>query len=113
MELVQKTAKLPGISGALVALQDGLLVASELPGTLNGENLAAFLPQMFARMGHYTRELKMSEPSSLMLIVDQVPFQVFKTGNVFFLAFGRVGLPLPGLQLQAVVAQLERQFQIT
>jgi predicted regulator of Ras-like GTPase activity (Roadblock/LC7/MglB family) len=113
MEIVQKTAKLPGISGALVALQDGLLVASELPGTLNGENLAAFLPQMFARMGHYTRELKMSEPSSLMLVVNQIPFQVFKAGNVFFLAYGRSGSPLPGLQLQAVAAQLERQSQTT
>ena len=111
MEIVQKSAKLPGVSGALVALQDGLLVASELPGTLNGENLAAFLPQMFARMGHYTRELKMSEPSSIMMIVNQVPFQIFKAGNVFFLAYGRSGALLPEIQLQAVAAQLERQSQ--
>jgi len=35
---------LNGVVGALVALPDGLTVASEIPSDLNADTLAAFLP---------------------------------------------------------------------
>jgi predicted regulator of Ras-like GTPase activity (Roadblock/LC7/MglB family) len=113
LELVQKSAGLPGVSGALIALSDGLLVASQMPPNFNGEMVAAFLPQMFGRMSHYTRELKLGEPNSLMLTVDRQPLQIFKVGNVYFLAVGQSGENMPIPQLEAVAHQLERQSQPT
>jgi len=49
-KFVQKTSELPGVSGALIALQDGLLVASCMPPEWKTETVAAFLPQIFGRM---------------------------------------------------------------
>jgi predicted regulator of Ras-like GTPase activity (Roadblock/LC7/MglB family) len=108
-EIVQKTSKLSGVSGALIALSDGLLVACQLPPALNGETIAAFLPQIFGRMSYYSRELKLGEPSSLTLVVDGVPIQIIKAGGLLLLVLGRAEEVLPGAQLAAVAAQLERQ----
>lgn len=108
-ELVQKCATLPGMSGALIALSDGLLVANQLPANLNGETIAAFLPQMFGRMSHYTRELKIGEPHALTLMVKHQPLQITKVGDLFFLAIGKAGERLPEPQLEAIIAQLDKQ----
>jgi predicted regulator of Ras-like GTPase activity (Roadblock/LC7/MglB family) len=112
MEMVQKSAKLPGVSGALVALQDGLMVASELPPDLNGEMIAAFLPQMFGRVSHYTKQLGLGEPSSLSLVAKQVPLRIIRAGTVYFLAFGRPNESLPDAALGVVAAHLERQSNV-
>ena len=45
-EVVSRAAALDGVAGALVALPDGLMVASRLASDVNGETLAAFLPQI-------------------------------------------------------------------
>ncbi len=109
VEIVHKTAALAGIAGALVALQDGLLVAGEVPSELNAETIAAFIPQMFGRMSHYTRELKFGDPASMVLTVDRYTLYIFKTGTVFFMVIGRPDEKAPVLQLQAIAAQLARQ----
>src|ERR1035437_712041 len=56
---VLRAAQLPGVAGALVALPDGLRVASQVPADLNADMLAAFLPQIFERVNQSTRELGM------------------------------------------------------
>ncbi len=109
VEIVQRTASLPGVCGALIALQDGLLVAHSLPDSMNAETLAAFLPQMFGRMGHYTQELGLGDPSAVSLVIKKQPLQIAKVGNVFLLALGRTGEALPSAQLDAVAAYLDRQ----
>jgi predicted regulator of Ras-like GTPase activity (Roadblock/LC7/MglB family) len=108
-EIVQKTATLPGVAGALIAMQDGLMVANQLPGDLNGEMIAAFLPQMFGRMSHYTAELKLGEPSSLLIMVNQAPLHISRVGRVFYTVLGKAGQPLPGAAIAAVIVQLDRQ----
>ena len=46
-EIVSKAATLDGVDGALIALPDGLLVASRIPTNMNADTIAAFLPQVF------------------------------------------------------------------
>jgi predicted regulator of Ras-like GTPase activity (Roadblock/LC7/MglB family) len=108
-EIAQKSATLPGVSGALIAMQDGLLVAGQVPSNLNGEMIAAFLPQMFGRMSHYTAELKLGEPSSFLLVVNRMPLQINRVGRVFYTVLGKPGESLPGAAIASVVAQLDRQ----
>jgi hypothetical protein len=60
-------------------------------------------------MSYYSRELKLGEPSSLTLVVDGVPIQIIKAGGLLLLVLGRAEEVLPGAQLAAVAAQLERQ----
>jgi len=108
-EIVQKTSGLRGVAGALIAMQDGLLVAGHLPPGLNAETIAAFLPQMHSRMSQYSKELKIGEANNLTFIVDDVALKIFKTGGVFFTVLGRPGEPLPEPHLKIVAAQLGPQ----
>ncbi len=109
--MVQMAGSLPGMCGALIAFQDGLLVAGHLPSTLNGEMIAAFLPQMFGRMRHYTNELKLGEPTSISVDLNGQSMEITKTGNVYFMALGRVGEALPEPQLKAIAMLLKQQSQ--
>jgi predicted regulator of Ras-like GTPase activity (Roadblock/LC7/MglB family) len=108
-EIVKKTSELRGVVGALIALQDGLLVASQMPPGLNAETIAAFIPQMFSRMSQYCKELKFGDPSRLAFVVEDVPLKVYKGGGVYFTVLGCATEPLPDAQLNLVAAQLAPQ----
>jgi len=108
-EVVRKATAIEGVAGSLIALADGLLVAKDLPPEMNGENLAAFLPQIFGRVSQSTRELKMGELNNLNFTVGNVPWKIFRVGGMFFAAYGRAGQPLPGAPLVTIVAELDRK----
>lgn len=108
-ELVAKTAQMQGVTGALLAMNDGLVVASQLPKPLQGETVAAFLPQIFGRLTQFAGELKLGDLSSVMLIMDNCPWIIFRTGKVYFAVVGSPGEALPLPQLTAIVADIKRQ----
>lgn len=110
-DVVTRAAALPGVAGALVALQDGLRVASEVPGHLSAEALAAFLPQIFERLNQSTRELRMGALNNVNFTVGNVPWKIFRVNSVYFAAFGRAGESLPAAQLAQLAAELERKKQ--
>ena len=106
-EVVSRAATLDGVAGALVALPDGLMVASRLAPNLNGDTLAAFLPQIFGKVSQCTKELRMGELNNVNFTVGNVPWKIFRVNAIFFAAFGRVGEPLPTAQLAALAAELD------
>jgi predicted regulator of Ras-like GTPase activity (Roadblock/LC7/MglB family) len=108
-EIVSRAAALDGVAGALIALPDGLMVASRIPSELNGDTLAAFLPQIFAKVNQCTRELRMGELNNLNFTVGNVPWKIFRVNAIFFAAFGRVAEPLPTAELAALAAELDRK----
>ena len=110
-EIVSRAAALDGVAGALIALPDGLMVASRIPPELNGDTLAAFLPQIFAKVTQTTRELRMGELNNLNFTVGNVPWKIFRVNAIFFAAFGRTGEPLPTGQLAALAAELDRKHK--
>jgi len=108
-EVVSRAAALEGIAGSLIALPDGLMVASQLSPDLNGDTLAAFLPQIFAKVNQCTKELRMGELNNLNFTVGNVPWKIFRVNAIFFAAFGRAGEPLPTGQLAALAAELDHK----
>jgi predicted regulator of Ras-like GTPase activity (Roadblock/LC7/MglB family) len=108
-EVVSRAAALDGVAGALIALPDGLMVASHLSPELNGETLAAFLPQIFGKVTQCTKELRMGELNNLHFTVGNIPWKIFRVNAIFFAAFGRVGEPLPTGQLAALAAELDHK----
>jgi predicted regulator of Ras-like GTPase activity (Roadblock/LC7/MglB family) len=108
-EVVSRAAGLEGVAGALIALPDGLLVASQLAPDLNGDTLAAFLPQIFGKVSQCTKELRMGDLNNLNFTVGNVPWKIFRVNAIFFAAFGRVGEPLPTAQLAALAAELDHK----
>jgi predicted regulator of Ras-like GTPase activity (Roadblock/LC7/MglB family) len=108
-EIVSRAAALDGVAGALIALPDGLLVASRIPPDLNADTLAAFLPQIFAKVTQCTKELRMGELNNLAFTVGNVPWKIFRVNAIFFAAFGRAGEALPTAPLAALAAELDRR----
>jgi predicted regulator of Ras-like GTPase activity (Roadblock/LC7/MglB family) len=108
-EVVSRAAALDNVAGALVALPDGLMVASSISGEVNGDTLAAFLPQIFAKLTQCTRELRMGELNNLSFTVGNVPWKIFRVNAIFFAAFGKAGEALPTVQLAALAAELDRK----
>jgi len=106
-EVVSRAAALEGVAGALIALPDGLLVASRLSNDLNSETIAAFLPQIFGKVSQSTKELRMGELNNLNFTVGNVPWKIFRVNAIYFAAFGRAGEPLPTAQLAALAAELD------
>ena len=108
-EVVSRTAALDGVAGALITLPDGLMVASRLPAELNGDTLAAFLPQIFGKVSQCTKELRMGELNNVNFTVGNIPWKIFRVNAIFFAAFGRAGEPLPTAQLAALAAELDHR----
>jgi hypothetical protein len=93
----------------LIALPDGLMVASRIPADLNGETLAGFLPQIFAKVSSCTKELRMGELNNVSFTVGNVPWKIFRVNAIFFAAFGHAGQPMPTAQLVGLAAELDRK----
>jgi predicted regulator of Ras-like GTPase activity (Roadblock/LC7/MglB family) len=110
-EIVARAMALPGVVGALVALPDGLKVASQIPSDLNADTLAAFLPQIFDRVSQSTKELRMGALNNFNFTVGNVPWKIFRVNAVYFAAFGHAGEALPTVQLAALAAELDRKKQ--
>jgi predicted regulator of Ras-like GTPase activity (Roadblock/LC7/MglB family) len=108
-EVVSRAAALDGVAGALIALPDGLMVASQISPDLNGETLAAFLPLIFSKVTACTKELRMGELNNLNFTVGNVPWKIFRVNAIFFAAFGRAGAGLPTAQLSALAAELDHK----
>jgi predicted regulator of Ras-like GTPase activity (Roadblock/LC7/MglB family) len=110
-EIVARAMALPGVAGAVVALCDGLMIASQLPPDLNADTVAAFLPQIFDRVAQCTRELRMGALNNLKFTVGNVPWHIFRVNAVYFAAFGRAGESLPAAQLASLAGELDRKKQ--
>jgi predicted regulator of Ras-like GTPase activity (Roadblock/LC7/MglB family) len=108
-EVVSRAAALDHVAGALIALPDGLMVASRLSPDLNGETLAAFLPQIFGKISQCTKELRMGDLNNVSFTVGNVPWKIFRVNAIFFAAFGRAGQPLPAAPLAALAAELDHK----
>lgn len=110
-QIVAKASGMEGVEGALITLPDGLLVASHLPGNLNGDTLAAFVPHLFGRVCQSAREFRMGELTDIRFIVGNTPWHIFKIGATFLAVFGRPGEALPEEQLKPLAAELDRNKQ--
>jgi predicted regulator of Ras-like GTPase activity (Roadblock/LC7/MglB family) len=108
-EIVQRTATLKGVAGAVIAMQDGLLIAGQLPPELNGETIAAFLPQMFSRMMQYSKELRFPETDNITFVLEHVPLRIYRTGSVYFAVLGRIHESLPEQPLRLIASHLGPQ----
>jgi len=107
-EIVQRTTTLPHVEGAMIALQDGLLVASNMPQGMRTETIAAFVPQIFGRLNQYSKDLQLGATTAVSFSVDAGTMQVFNAGIIYFLAFGKSGSLLPLADLQLIAGELSR-----
>jgi predicted regulator of Ras-like GTPase activity (Roadblock/LC7/MglB family) len=108
-EIVANATRLPGVDGALLALNDGLLVTSQTAPEVKAEMIAAFIPQMFGRMNQYTKELAMGPLRELTLSVEHGTWHVIKCNTIYFAVLGKRGESLPLNLLAQVATELSSQ----
>ena len=108
-DLVTRAMTMPGVAGSVVAMPDGMRVASQVPVELNADTVAAFLPQIFDRVNQSTRELRMGPLNNVSFTVGNVPWKIFRVNAVYFAAFGRAGQQLPSVQLAQLAGELDRK----
>jgi len=110
-EITQKINALPGVAASLIAMNDGLLVAGDLPPPLKSETMAAFLPQIFGRLAHYSGEIQLGPPTALTLLAGRTPCTIIKTGALFLAVLGKPGETLPDALLQRVAGEMAKRSQ--
>jgi competence protein ComEA len=82
-EIVRLTSALPGISGCALAMEDGLLLTGQLPEHLDQNTISVFAPQLFKKVGRYTRELRVGQIQRLTVFTDQQPLSIFQAGDIY------------------------------
>jgi predicted regulator of Ras-like GTPase activity (Roadblock/LC7/MglB family) len=110
-EVVEWILTLPGVAGALLASNDGLLVAGQLPAPLEAETMAAFLPQILMRVGICSEEIRLGTLRSVMLLVGQTQCAMFKAGALCLGVLGQPGKTLPAAALERMAGELAKQNQ--
>ncbi len=108
-EIIAGTVRLPGVAGAIVALQEGLPVAHSLSEGVKSEVIAAFLPQIFARLNQYAGEMKLGEVDDLLFTTHGAHCQIYRLGFVYFAVLGKPAEGLPWHELRLISAELARQ----
>jgi len=108
-EIVENCVKLPTVAGAIVALQEGLVVTHKLPEGMKGEVVAAFLPQIFGRLNQYATEMKLGDIEEVLLSTRGAHFHAFRAGQVFFAVLGKKGKSMPAQALRLMATELVTQ----
>ena len=99
-ELVAHTCKLPGVAGAVVALEEGLVVAHRLPEGFAAETFAAFMPQIFGKLEHYAQEMNLGATNEITIQSASGACHFVRHGKVYLATLGQPGGTLPaGLSL--------------
>ncbi len=94
-EVVAHVCKLPGVAGAVVALEEGLVIAQSLPVSFSADTFAAFMPQIFGRLEKYTAEMQLGAASEITIETEQGPCHIARRGKLYFGTLGRSGERLP------------------
>ncbi len=82
-EVVRYTAQLPGVTGCVVALNNGLFITGQLPPAFDQNAMSVFAPQLFRKIGRYTKELKVGTVKRMTIFTDEQPLSIFQAGEVY------------------------------
>ena len=109
VEIVQRVAGLPAVSGALLSLAEGQVAASELPSSLPADLLAFRIPRLYNAAEEQLKQMALEPMAHLDFTSGRTPWVIFKLGNIFFTVCGRPGEPLPVSRLQSIAVEVGRQ----
>lgn len=110
-ELLRDMASLPGVVGALLATQDGLLVAVQLPRHLAPETVAAIVPQIYEKTIFYTQHLSFTPSRHLTLVLENLTLQLVRSGRLYLTLLAEPGFQLTPDQLLSLASQIETQHK--
>jgi predicted regulator of Ras-like GTPase activity (Roadblock/LC7/MglB family) len=107
-EIVAETCQLPGMVGSVVALDEGFIIAHQLPEGLPAEAFGAFLPNLFTRVNKYTGEMQLGDTNEIAITTEGGTFMLLQRGKLFFAALAEPGTNLPTAGLRLAADELNR-----
>lgn len=107
-DIVQNTCRIRGVSGAVIAMQDGLLVSGQVASPWKSEATAAFLPQIYSRLSQYLKELGVGDMSSVTLNTVNGTLFVFNAGIIYFAVISKPDESVPLAPIKLIVSELSR-----
>ena len=107
-EIVQGTSRIRGVAGAVIAMQDGLLVAAHLQSPWRPEATAAFLPQIYSRLNQYLRELNTGDLANVTLSTPSGKLLVYSSGIIYFAVVIKPEESVPTAAIELIVMELGR-----
>lgn len=82
-EVVRYASALRGVSGCVLAMSNGLFVTGQVPAEFDQTAMSVFAPQLFRKIGRYTKELKVGQVRRMTIFTDQQPLSIFQAGEVY------------------------------
>jgi|GEM_PF-1535583 len=109
VEIVQRVAGLPAVSGALLSLAEGQVAACELPSSMQSDVMAFRIARMYEAAATQVKEMSLEAMAHLAFTSAGTPWIIFRLGNIFFTVCGRPGEHLPVSRLQSIAVEVGRQ----
>ena len=94
-QIIAEICQLPGVTGALLTMNDGLPVAKQLPANVNGDALSGFVPEIFNRTAQYSKESQLGEAATVEVQTGEHTLTIRKSGDAFIATLRTVGAELP------------------
>ena len=85
------------------------LYVESLPDGVKSDVVAAFLPQIFARLNQYAGEMRLGDVDDLLFTTHGAHCQIYRLGYVYFAVLGKPGESLPWHELRLISEELARQ----
>jgi predicted regulator of Ras-like GTPase activity (Roadblock/LC7/MglB family) len=106
---VKITCATPGVAGAMVTADDGLMISSQLPATFKSELLSAFVPQIYGRALQTAAELQLPALNCVRLTLGSQQCEIYKTGKLYYVIIGKATEELPTPFLRKIAAELTKR----
>jgi hypothetical protein len=78
---------------------------------MKADTVAAFLPQIFARLTNYAGEMKLGAVEDILFTSAGSLFQIYRLGEVYFAVLGKPGEKLPWESLRLIAEELGGDHQ--
>ncbi len=108
-EICKRICALEGVAGSALAMNDGLLLAGQMPAELSADTISAFLPQIFGRVSQSVSAMQLDPLGSVVLMAGQSRCAIHKTGKLYLAVLGQPGAALPEAVLGRIAAELTKR----
>lgn len=109
-EIIRKASLFEGIIGLLVFFDDGLMIGSEVPGSINVDQFLKEAPTMFSQASHICGGSDSDLPEYVSVYFQDQTVHAFKSGNIFLIAFSNPEVQIPRGNLKFITTYLSRKL---
>lgn len=109
-EIIAKTSLLEGVDGIVVSLEDGMIAGSSVHSDIDPSEIGKDIPALFNQSASLCKKPDSQGPECLSIDFDGQSVHVFKSGQLYLMAFTDRETSVPQKQLKFVTSYLSRKL---